>query len=200
MTVQHVPLDSVSATITAASEHRPDLLVTLGGGSVIDLGKAVGAALGAAIDDARDLVADRIVFRPPADIQQEPFDGEPVRQIAIPTTLSAAEYDGIFGMTRDSTKDLYADPRLSPAVVILDPRATTLTPRALWSSSGIRALDHAVEIYLSRAPSLITDGVCLHAVRLLVENLARTLEEPADMGARERCQHAAWLSMLGSRM
>lgn len=194
---QHVPLDAVTGTITAAAELRPDLLVSLGGGSVIDLGKAVAAALGAGITSAEGLVPHRILFQPPDAISQEPFIGEPIRHIAIPTTLSAAEYDGIFGMTRDSTKDLYADPRLSPTVAILDPDVTAMTPATLWTSTGIRALDHAVEIYLSTAPSPVTDAACLHATRLLVENLAQTIADPSDMAARARCQHAAWLSMIG---
>jgi alcohol dehydrogenase class IV len=115
----------------------------------------------------------------------------------VPTTLSAAEYDGIFGMTFEGTKDLYADPRLSPRTVLLDPAATEDTPAQLWASSGIRALDHAVEIFLSRSPTPVTDAACLHAVRLLAANLPRTLADPGDAESRARCQQAAWLSMLG---
>lgn len=194
---QHVPLETVSGLISAARQLEPDLLVTLGGGSVIDAGKAIAAALAEGYEDAGRLVGHRIVFEPPAAIDQKPFEGSPMPQLAIPTTLSAAEYDGIFGMTAEGTKELYADPRLAPRSVILDPVVTHATPAGLWASSGIRALDHAIEIYLSRAPSPITDAACLHAVRLLARNLPLSQQDPSDDEARLLCQHAAWLSMLG---
>jgi alcohol dehydrogenase class IV len=81
--------------------------------------------------------------------------------------------------------------------VVLDPRATRETPPELWAASGIRTLDHAVEIYLSGAPTPVTDAASLHAVRLLVEHLPRSLEDPEDDDARLGAMHAAWLSMLG---
>jgi maleylacetate reductase len=194
---QHVPLEAVNALISDAHVLSPDLLVTLGGGSVIDAGKALAAGLAEGYDNASQIHEHRIVFEPPAAIEQKPFDAAPIAQVAVPTTLSAAEYDGIFGMTFEGTKDLYADPRLSPRTVLLDPAATEDTPAQLWASSGIRALDHAVEIFLSRSPTPVTDAACLYAVRLLAANLPRTLADPGDAESRARCQQAAWLSMLG---
>jgi hypothetical protein len=71
------------------------------------------------------------------------------------------------------------------------------TPRDLWAATGIRALDHAVEIYLSRAPTPATDAASLHVVRLLFAHLPRSLEVPTDDEARLVAMQAAWLSMLG---
>ena len=117
--------------------------------------------------------------------------------VSVPTTLSAAEYDGICGVTYEGTKDLYNDARLTPKGVILDPEATRETPRGLWAATGIRTLDHAVEIYLSRAPTPATDAASLHVVRLLFAHLPRSLEVPTDDEARLGAMQAAWLSMLG---
>lgn len=194
---QHVPLPTMTAVIDRCAQLQPDLIVSLGGGSVIDSGKALAAALANHCSDGEELYRHRIVFTPPEQIEQDPFTAEPIPHVAIPTTLSAAEYDGIFGMTKEGTKDLYADPRLAPRVVVLDPAVTLATPARLWASSGIRALDHAIEIYLSRQPSPITDATCLHAVRLLRSELKRSVEDPADLQSRLRCQHASWLSMFG---
>lgn len=194
---QHVPLDSVSALIEAVAPLEPDLIVSLGGGSVIDAGKALAAALAHGYGDGHGVYEHRIVFEYPATIEQRPFEREPIPHLAVPTTLSAAEYDGIFGMTHEGTKDLYLDPRLVPRVVLLDPLASAATPPALWAGTGMRALDHAIEIYLSRSPSPPTDAACLQAIRLLFENLLRSLEQPGDLAARERCLEAAWLSMFG---
>ncbi len=194
---QHVPLDSVSRLIASTRELEPDTVVTLGGGSVIDAGKALCAALAQGYDDAASLYEHRIVFEYPDRISQRPFEGEMIGHLAIPTTLSAAEYDGIFGMTHEGRKDLYNDSRLSPRVVLLDPDLTRLTPRALWAGSGIRALDHAVEIYLSRSATPVTDAAALHAVKLLFAHLPRSVEDPRDSEARLGCMHASWLSMIG---
>lgn len=195
---QHVPLESVTRLIASTRELEPEIVVTFGGGSVIDAGKALCAALAEGYVDADALYAHRIVFEYPDRISQHPFAGERViPHIAIPTTLSAAEYDGIFGMTYEGRKDLYNDSRLTPRVVVLDPDVTRLTPEALWAGSGIRALDHAVEIYLSRSATPVTDAAALHAVKLLFAHLPRSIEDPRDSEARLACMQAAWLSMIG---
>lgn len=194
---QHVPLESVTQLIASTRDLEPDAIVTLGGGSVIDAGKALCAALAQGYADADALYEHRIVFEYPDQMSMEPFGGEVMPQIAIPTTLSAAEYDGIFGMTHESRKDLYNDSRLTPRVVMLDPDMTRLTPAPLWAGSGIRALDHAVEIYLSKSATPVTDAASLHAVKLLFAHLPRSLEDPRDSEARLGCMQAAWLSMIG---
>jgi alcohol dehydrogenase len=194
---QHVPLWAVDRLIAGASELDPDMVVTLGGGSVIDGGKALCAAFAQRYDNAHALYEHRIVFEYPDRMSQRPLEGEVIPHLAIPTTLSAAEYDGIFGMTHEGTKDLYNDRRLAPRVVVLDPGVTGETPSQLWAGSGVRALDHAVEIYLSRAPTPMTDAASLHAVKLLFSHLRQSIEHPDDEQARLACMQAAWLSMIG---
>jgi alcohol dehydrogenase len=194
---QHVPVDAVDRLIEVGRELEPDAIVTVGGGSVTDAAKALAAALTEGIESAEALRELRIVFEYPDSLTMPTLTGEPVPIVAVPTTLSAAEYDGIFGMTHAGTKDLYLDVRLAPRSVILDPSATRETPRELWAASGVRALDHAVEIYLSKTPTPVTDAASLHAVRLLFEHLPRSLEDPGDDEARLRCLEAGWLSMLG---
>jgi alcohol dehydrogenase len=194
---QHVPLAAVTRLIAAAREVGPDMIVTLGGGSVVDAGKALCAALAQGYADANGLYEHRIVFEYPDRLSQRPLDGDVMPHLAVPTTLSAAEYDGIFGMTHKGTKDLYNDARLAPRIVVLDPEATRDTPPVLWAGSGIRALDHAVEIYLSRTPTPVTDAASLHAVRLLFAHLGRSMQAPWDADARLGCMQSSWLSMIG---
>jgi alcohol dehydrogenase len=195
---QHVPTASVDTLVRQARELSPDLLVTLGGGSVTDAGKAVSASVGEGYEDGQSLFRHRIVFTYPDKVAVEPFTGKPLPIVAIPTTLSAAEYDGIFGMTSsDGVKDLYADERLTPRVVVLDPAATELTPERLWLGTGIRALDHAIETYVSRSPTPVTDATSLHAIKLLAQNLPETRRDPQNAEARVNCLVAGWLSMLG---
>jgi alcohol dehydrogenase len=187
---QHVPLESVDRLI--ATGGSPDAIVTVGGGSVTDAAKALAAALAQGFGSARELRAQRIVFEYPDKLEMPGLDADPIPLVSVPTTLSAAEYDGIFGMTCEGTKDLYNDVRLAPRSVFLDPAATRETPEELWRASGIRALDHAVEIYLSKSPTPVTDAASLHAIRLLFAHLGRDDDE-----SRLACLQAAWLSMMG---
>ena len=189
---QHVPSPAVQPLIELGRELRPDGIVTVGGGSVTDSAKAVAASLAEGLSEVTQLRERRIIFSYPDDLKIPALTGDPIPILSVPTTLSAAEYDGIFGITHEQTKDLYADSRLSPRIVFLDAAATHETPMALWRASGIRALDHAVEIYLSRAPTPITDATSLHAVRLLFTHLPRE-----DDASRLACLEAGWLSMLG---
>jgi len=194
---QHVPLHAVDRLIAAAREIEPDAIATVGGGSVTDAAKAIAAALASGAGDGHALRELRIVFEYPDKLEMPSIAGDPLPIVSVPTTLSAAEYDGIFGMTYDGVKDLYNDPRLAPRIVALDPAATRETPDELWAASGIRAVDHAVEIYLSRAPTPVTDAASLHAIRLLFEHLPGSLEHRDDDDARLACLEASWLSMLG---
>jgi alcohol dehydrogenase len=189
---QHVPAAAVDRLIALGREVAPDAIVTVGGGSVTDAAKALAAALAEGFADAQALRGRRIVFEYPDRLEMPGLEGEPIPILSVPTTLSAAEYDGIFGMTHEGTKDLYNDVRLTPRSVFLDPAATHETPRELWRASGIRALDHAVEIYLSKTPTPVTDAASLHAVRLLFAHLGR-----AGDASRLACLQAGWLSMLG---
>ncbi len=164
---QHTPGSAVEKA--ARSARGSDLLVSVGGGSVIDGTKAV----------AREL-------------------GYPA-QVAVPTTLSGAEWAHRVGVTDESKgrKGGFADPRAVPPVVILDPEATLFTPEKLWLSTGIRALDHAVEGYLFGGEHPVTDVTGLEGARRLVEYLPRSREDPENVEVRLELQIAAWLSYFG---
>jgi maleylacetate reductase len=164
---QHTPRSAVEE---AAREARDaDLLVSLGGGSVIDGTKAV----------AREL-------------------GYPT-QVAVPTTLSGAEWAHRVGVTDEAKgrKGGFADPRAVPQVVVLDPDATLFTPEKLWLSTGIRALDHAVEGFLFGGEHPVTDVTGLEGARRLFEYLPRSKQQPDDVEVRLELQIAAWLSYFG---
>jgi maleylacetate reductase len=164
---QHTPGGAVERA--AVEAETADLLVGVGGGSVIDGTKAV----------AREL-------------------GYP-QQVAIPTTLSGAEWANRAGVTdeRSGRKRGFADPKTVPRVVVLDPEATVFTPEKLWLSTGIRALDHAVEGFLFGGDHPITDVTGLEGARRLIEYLPLSKREPEDLETRLELQLAAWLSYFG---
>jgi maleylacetate reductase len=86
-----------------------------------------------------------------------------------------------------------------PVSVILDPAVTVATPEWLWLSTGIRAVDHAVEDLCSGNPQPMSDGASLHALRLLGRGLRACRADAGDLAARLDCQLGAWLSMVGSQ-
>ena len=119
--------------------------------------------------------------------------------MAIPTTLSGAEWAHRAGVTDESIgrKRGFVDPKTVPPVVILDPQATVFTPEKLWLSTGLRALDHAVEGYLYGGDHPITDVTGLEGARRLMEYLPLSKRAPEDLEARLDLQLAAWLAYFG---
>lgn len=195
---QHVPEDSVSALLQQARDAAPDLVISLGGGSVTDTAKAISVGLAEGYASAQELYRHRIRFTYPDQVEVEPFKAQPLPIVAIPTTLSAAEYDGIFGVTSvGGVKELYSHEGAMPQAVILDPVATVETPERLWLATGIRTLDHAVETYLSRFPTPFTDALAIRSIELIAQNLPASRRNPEDMEARLNCLVSGWLSMFG---
>ena len=186
----HSPRSAVIAAASQAREARADLIVTLGGGSITDGAKAVQLCLANDIRtvEAMDKIHGGADVKPPT-----------VRQISIPTTLSAGEFSGLAGVTNEATKvkEMFRHPLTIPQAVILDPEVTRHTPMWLFLSTGIRAVDHCVEAVCSNESTEFTNASALHGLSLLARGLPRVKADPADMKARLDCQTGSWLSMGG---
>ena len=189
----HSPLDHVVEAAREARAAKADLIVTVGGGSVTDGGKLVVLCLANDVADMETLRRyNRLGDLKPA--------APAIRQIAVPTTLSGGEFNVTAGGTDPvrHVKQTYSHPLMVPRAVILDPALTRHTPEWLWLSTGIRAVDHAVEDICSVAPLPYVDGTAAHALGLLDAGLRRSKQDPADLGARLDCLTGTWLSMIGS--
>lgn len=196
---EHVPRESVLDLMKVIRDIKPDLIVTVGGGTPMDAVKVSLAMLGSEGDSIDDFDKIRIRVSDQGQRVIPPVGPPPVRQIIIPTTLSGAEFSSLGGATDRSrkVKDLYWGRFIGGQVVILDPEITRHTPAWLWLSTGVRAVDHAVETVCSRAPQPFTDATCLHALGMLGTNLRATMRDPSDMDARLQCQLAVWLATTG---
>ncbi len=201
----HTPRPDVVAAANAARAAGADLLVTLGGGSVTDAAKMVGLCLANDVTEPRQLDAFRAITGPDGSTRRPPARYGSVRAISIPTTLSAGDFSSFAGCTDTEAadgvarKESYASASMMPEAVILDPAATLPTPEWLWLSTGIRAVDHAVEDLCSPQSQPMSDGASLHALRLLGRGLRGSKADPADLAARLDCQLGAWMSMVGSQ-
>ncbi len=186
----HSPRAAVIAAAEQAREAHADLIVTLGGGSITDGAKAVQLCLANDVRTPADM--DRI--RGQSDVKPPT-----VRQISIPTTLSAGEFSAIAGVTNEGTKvkEMFRHPLTIPQAVILDPEVTRHTPMWLLLSTGIRAVDHCVEGVCSNESTEYSNASSLHGLSLLARGLPRVKADPSDMAARLDCQTGSWLSMAG---
>jgi len=187
--VAHTPWPSVIAAADAVREAKPDLILTVGGGTPIDTVKILQLVLAHGARVPEDL--ERL--RAP-DLKEAKTS--PVRQVAIPTTLSGAEFSNLGGGTdvRTRIKHGFTGADIGPRSVILDPAITLHTPEWLWLSTGIRGVDHAAEALCSVDAHPYCDGLALHALRLFAEGLPRAKAAPEDLAARLRCQQASWLA------
>jgi maleylacetate reductase len=197
----HTPRADVVDATNAAREAGADLLVTVGGGSITDAAKMVGLCLGNDVTEPSGLDAYRAVVAADGSAKRPAVNAPGVRFIAIPTTLSAGEFNASAGCT-DTTrqvKESFAHPLLAPRTVILDPQVTVHTPEWLWLSTGIRAVDHAVEDLCSINSQPMSDAASIQALRLLGAGLRAVKSKPADVAARLDCQLGAWMSMVGAQ-
>lgn len=195
----HSPREAVVDCANAMRDAKADLLVSFGGGSTTDGGKAVTICLKHGITEADSMEPFRTVVDKEGKRHFPEYDAPDVRQIVVPTTLSGGEFNARAGITNSKLrlKQSFMHPGIIPISVILDPEVTLPTPEWLFLSTGVRAVDHAVETYLSIDANAYTDGACLQALRLLGEGLPRVKNDPTDLEARLKCLMGAWMSMTG---
>jgi maleylacetate reductase len=186
---QHAPAASVAEAVDRARAMEPDVLVSFGGGSPIDAAKAVAFSLATGLD-LRDAGAAQTA----RGLQPKVSDLLP--HIAIPTTLSAAELSGLAGFTTETEREKVGlrGEALIPACVIFDAEVSLHTPLDLWLSTGIRAVDHAVETLLAPGSHPLQDTLALEALRRLRSSLLATHRDPTDLRARTESQLGAWFS------
>jgi alcohol dehydrogenase class IV len=197
--VEHVPRASVLALASAVRNSEPDLIVTVGGGTPIDTVKVMLLALAAGVNDEAGFDGMRIRVGTDGTRVVPAIKDSPLRQVIVPTTLSGAEFSNLGGCTDPvrKVKELYTGRLIGGQVVILDPAVTVYTPPGLWLSTGIRAVDHAVETICSRKPQPFTDATCIHALQLLAKSLPANHADPADLAGRLDSQLAVWLATTG---
>lgn len=175
---------SIRAGVQMVREGDFDSIVALGGGSPIDSAKAIGI-LGKFGGEMRD-------YRFPRDVSDA---GLPL--IAIPTTAGTGSEVTRFTIITDETSDekmLCAGLGFMPVAALIDYELTLSLPPRVTADTGIDALTHAIEAYVSRKASLYSDAQALEAMRLLAPNLRAAFHEPRNLAAREAMMLGATLA------
>ncbi|HBW09869.1 MAG: alcohol dehydrogenase [Pseudomonas sp. BICA1-14] len=175
---------SIRAGVEMVRQGDFDSIVALGGGSPIDSAKAIGI-LGKFGGEMRD-------YRFPRDVSEA---GLPL--IAIPTTAGTGSEATRFTIITDETSDekmLCAGLGFMPIAALIDYELTLSLPPRVTADTGIDALTHAIEAYVSRKASLYSDAQALEAMRLLAPNLRAAFNEPGNRAAREAMMLGATLA------
>lgn len=195
----HSPREDVIAGAKAARAAGADLLVAVGGGSVIDATKAMQLCLWLGLDSTEAMEPYCLGFER-TRYAEVALPRDPIRTVSVSTTLSASEFTENAGITQSATntKQSFRHRLFAPRVVVLDPAATVDTPEWLLLSTGIRSVDHAVESYCNDRASPATEALSLQGLRLLARALPAIKRSPGDLAARLDAQFGMWQAIAAS--
>jgi len=194
----HVPREDVSAAVRAAESASPDMLVSIGGGSVSDATKIINLCLKHGLRTPEAMEPFHIVVNADRSVTVPIFDGPDLPVVLIPTTLSGGEFNALSGATDKvaNVKQGYVHPAMTPRAIIIDPAVTVYTPEWIWFSTGVRALDHCFETLGALNSNDYWDGMAMNGLRLLSQGLLGCKKNYLDLTARQQCQMGAWCSMV----
>lgn len=155
-------------------EHACDVLIALGGGSVIDAAKGVAilAANGGNILDYAGVDKATAPIPPLVVVPTTSGTGADVSQFCIVTDTTRGTKITILGRA------------LVPDITVIDPRVLTTMPEWLNAATGLDALTHGIEAFVSLGHNQLTDHHALRAVVMVTDNLTATIDRPKEMGAR----------------
>jgi alcohol dehydrogenase len=173
--------DSLQAGLAAVQEHGADLLVGFGGGSSIDTAKALGF-LSQNPGPMRDYKAPRVNTGPALPV------------VAVPTTAGTGSEATQFTIISDSETDekmLCTGPSFLPVAAVVDYELTLSMPARLSADTGVDALTHAIEAYVSRRANPFSDGFALAAMAAIGANLREVYKDGSNQAAREAMMLAA---------
>ncbi|MFZ3599389.1 iron-containing alcohol dehydrogenase [Streptomyces sp. BH104] len=180
-TVPDPTTDSLAAGLRELQQHGADAVVGFGGGSPMDTAKAL-ALLGVQGGDMRNYKAPHV------------NRGSALPVIAVPTTAGSGSEATQVTVITDSASDekmMCLGPAFLPIAAIIDAELTMSMPPRLTADTGIDALTHAVEAYVSRKANPFSDSLALTAITAIGRNLRRAYEDGSNGEAREAMMFAA---------
>ena len=183
-------VETVDTGVSLARKGSYNLVIALGGGSVLDTGKAISVMVTneGSVADYQEIEG-----------KGRKFQHKPIPLIAIPTTSgtgSEATKNAVITNTKFSLKKSIRDPMLIPEVALVDPELTLSLPPHITAVCGGDALTQCIESYLGKKSQEITDILALHAIGLIGKSLAKAVKEGKNLEARKDMAMAALLSGL----
>jgi len=182
-------IETVQAGVQVANEKQPDWIVGLGGGSPMDVAKAVWV-----LYERPDLQVGEINPMLPLNLRKK------ARLVTIPTT-SGTGAEVTWGIvitdSKEERKMGLGNRENAADLAILDPELVVGMPPGLTADTGLDALVHAVEGFTCSWHNDLTDGMCINALRLIFAYLPKAVADGSDVEARERMHNAATCAGLG---
>ena len=183
-------VETVDNGASLAQKGSCNLIIALGGGSVLDTGKAISAMVTneGSVADYQEIEG-----------KGRKFQHKPIPFIAIPTTSgtgSEATKNAVITNTKLDLKKSIRDPWLIPEVALVDPELTLSLPPHITAICGGDALTQCIEAYLGKKSQEITDALALHAIGLIDKSLVKAVKEGKNLEARKDMAMAALLSGL----
>ncbi|HRU98172.1 MAG TPA: iron-containing alcohol dehydrogenase [Ruminococcus sp.] len=178
---------SVLEGVRLCKEHNVDVILAVGGGSVLDCSKAIAA--GAKYDgDVWDLISYKAFAK----------DALPIVDI-LTLAATGSEYDcgGVISRTETNDKIGYVDPHLYPAVSFLDPTYTFTVSKKQTAAGCADAMNHIMEQYFCEDATLLNDGFCEAGLKSLMINARKCLDNPEDYNARAEMMFTCTLGCNG---
>jgi alcohol dehydrogenase class IV len=172
-------VDMALAAVRSARRAECDLVIGIGGGSVIDTGKVVAALItnsGRLADYLEVIGAARPLANPSA-----PY-------IAVPTTAgtgSEVTRNAVLGSPQHRVKVSMRSPFMLPDMAVIDPDLTISLPPAITAVTGLDAFTQLMEAFVSNQSNALTDGICREGLQRAAHSLLRAYENGDDRGARE---------------
>jgi acetaldehyde dehydrogenase / alcohol dehydrogenase len=187
--------DEIRAGAQVLDQIRADLIVAVGGGSVIDAAKGIRLFHEHPHLSLRELALPFLDAR--KRVSQYPQIAHKVRLVAVPTTSgTGSEVSPAAVLTVAGRKVTLVDYSLVPDMAVVEPRLTLSMPPVLTADTGVDALTHALEAYVSIFASPYTDAFCLQAIHLILAALPRAFEDGDDLQARTDMANAATIAGL----
>jgi alcohol dehydrogenase class IV len=183
-------LQTVQKGVTLMNHYGPDLVIGVGGGSVMDAAKAM-----------------RVQYERP-DIKPEEINpfisdlglGAKCKLVCIPTTSGTgaeATFAIVLTDIGEERKLSLINQEVVPDIAIVDPEMARAMPPQITADTGMDVLTHAVEGYTCTWKNDFTDGLCIKAIQLVFQYLQRAVKDGNDMEARERMHNAACMAGIG---
>ncbi len=178
---------SVLDGVRLCKEHDIEVILSVGGGSVLDCSKAIAA--GAKYDgDPWDLISYKVKAKAALPI---------VDILTLAATGSEYDAGGVISRTETNDKIGYVDPLLYPVCSFLDPRYTFSVSKRQTAAGCADAMNHIIEQYFCEDATLLNDGFCESGLKSLMVNTRKCLENPEDYTARAEMMFACTLGCNG---
>lgn len=168
-------------------QHEFDMIIGIGGGSALDLSKIAGvlAFHEGLVEDYLNLTGTKKI------------NNKGIPTILIPTTSgTGSEVTNIAVLALEKTKDVVTHDYLLADVAIIDPSLTISLPPKITAATGIDALTHAIEAYISKNASPVSDALAIQAIRLISQSIRIAVADGSNQEARTKMSYGSYLAGL----